>query len=362
MLIQGFGSEAPRVLIDGAAPMMDRPFIAVLLSAAAGAAAADNSACDFGPTHHSHLALPLANDRDACKQADAHFFLSHGATWFCPHTYDIKLLATIVEDGARETLCDSHFASVGKKGVSPKHVLRPTLPAGGLPALGRGEMASWASPVLYHVHSFGKDNQAGPDAGWNVTIIRNETSTINVVRVLYGRRLDAEPSPSALTYLVHGVGGGGADGEAVLSHYISTSGASGFDHIVKASLRHDVPGQDGTEEGALSSSSSSASQPVALRSEWPTFLTIDGRPDDVKQRLKAGGAPVAGRLHVSDASGLPATVAVRVSVTLDYYSGTSDGFAGFGTMCPTKPPAPQSPTTCFPANHNQVHDHARAGS
>lgn len=47
------------------------------------------------------------------------------------------------------------------------------------------------------------------------------------------------------------------------------------------------------------------------------------------------------------ASGLPATVDVAVSMTLDYYTGTSDGFAGFGTMCPFKSPDPQSPTVCM---------------
>ena len=35
--------------------------------------------CNFGPTHHSHLTLPRAASRDACKKQDATFFLSHGA-------------------------------------------------------------------------------------------------------------------------------------------------------------------------------------------------------------------------------------------------------------------------------------------
>ena len=110
--------------------------------------------CNFGPTHHSHLTLPRAASRDACKKQDATFFLSHGATFFCPHTYDVKLLATIVEDGARATLCDSHFDAVAT-GASTKHVLRPTLPAGGLPALAHGELAEWSSPVMYSQVLFG---------------------------------------------------------------------------------------------------------------------------------------------------------------------------------------------------------------
>ena len=51
---------------------------------------------------------------------------------------------------------------------------------------------------MYHVHSFGRDNAAGPDAGWNVTTIRNQTTTIKVVRVLYSRELDVQPRPGAL--------------------------------------------------------------------------------------------------------------------------------------------------------------------
>lgn len=303
--------------------------LAVLLSSAAWAA---NDACDFGPTHHSHLALPLADSAATCKLKDATFFLSHGATFFCPHTFDVKLLATIVEDEARHTLCDSHFDNLAP-GQSPKHVLRPTLPAGGLPALGRGELDSWSSPVMYHVHNFGKDNDAGPDKGWNVTVIRNETTTIKVVRVLYSRRLEVHPRPTTLTYLAHAAG---SPGKAILSHYISTSGASGFDHVLAVELAA-VPG----EKGAV------AEQPVTLRDTWPTFLTVPHTEDDFKQRLQAGDT-ADGTLHVYDAQGLPALRAVRLKVSLDYYAGTSDGFAGFGTMCPYKAPAPQSPTTCFP--------------
>ena len=35
--------------------------------------------CNFGPTHHSHLTLPRAASRDACKKQHATFFLSHGS-------------------------------------------------------------------------------------------------------------------------------------------------------------------------------------------------------------------------------------------------------------------------------------------
>ena len=77
-------------------------------------------------------------------------------------------------------------------------------------------------------------------------------------------------------------------------------------------------------------------------------LTRDARVqrlDDYAERLSLGVSYA--ELHVFDAHGLPTTQDVRVAVELDYYSGTSDGFAGFGTMCPMESPAPQSPTTCF---------------
>ena len=316
--------------------------IALLCAASARVATAlvgsslrsSEKACNFGPTHHSHLVLPLTDTAETCKQPGAPFFLSHGATFFCPHTFDVKLLGTIAEDDARAALCDSHFAARAA-GVSSKVLLRPTLPAGGLPALARGEMPSWTSPVAYHIHNFGKDNDAGPDDGWNVTVIHNATSTVRVTRVLYGREFDVQPKPGALTYLAHSAQG--APGfNAVLSHYISTSGTSGFDQLAAATVS--LTAADG------------GGPPVALRDTWPTYLTVPGRDDAYAQRLRqgggGGGGAVDGLLHGYDAHGMPSTVAVSVRVMLDYYAGTSDGFAGFGTMCPFPPPHPQSPTVC----------------
>ena len=60
--------------------------IPLLVSSALGF---EGDACNFGPTHHSHLALPLSPDRVSCKDKYALFFLSHGATFFCPHTFDV---------------------------------------------------------------------------------------------------------------------------------------------------------------------------------------------------------------------------------------------------------------------------------
>ena len=284
--------------------------------------------CNFGPTHHSHIVLPLASDKASCAKQDAHFFMSHGATFFCPHTFDVKLLTTIKEDNARKVLCDTHFESIAS-GSSSKVSLRPTLPAGGLPALARGELKSWTSNVMYHILEFGKNNDAGPGHGWNMTTIRTQPTTVKVLRVLYGRKLEVQPKPTELTYLAHNAGD---NGKAILSHYISTSGTSGFAHILKVLIQQ-------TSNTRLTG--------VALRQSWATFLTIDARKDSLKERLQKGERNVKGTLHTYDpTTGMPRTVAVVVQVILDYDAGTSDGFAGFGTMCPNKTPYPQSPTVC----------------
>ena len=57
--------------------------------------------------HHAHLIVPMAATEEACMNDTARFVLSHGATFFCPHTWDVRLLAQIVEDDARAMLCVS---------------------------------------------------------------------------------------------------------------------------------------------------------------------------------------------------------------------------------------------------------------
>ena len=312
--------------------------------------------CNFGPTHHSHLVLPINVDRDRCKLKYSLFFLSHGATFFCPHMYDVKLLAQIEEDDARELLCDTHFDALEKK-VSSKVALRPTLPAGGLVALARGQIKKWKSPVMYWIHNFGKDNDSGPGNGWNLTTVRaNEITTVNILKVLYSAKLEIQPRPSALTYLAHHPVAPlfmnnekkdlkdlmrrhdyGKDTiipyNAILSHFISTSGRSGFDHILKVLITN--------------STTSKPLDPSLLRSTWATFISIPLLEDAYAERLKIGGKSYAGVLHVyNPKNGLPIDVKITIKVILDYYHGTSDGFAGFGTMCPYKKPYPQSPSTC----------------
>jgi len=301
----------------------------LLLSPSSAALITTTDACNFGPTHHSHLVLPLTSTVEECKQSSANFLLSHGATFFCPHTFDVKLLATIKEDEPRSILCDIHFQSLANQ-LSSKVLLRPTLPAGGLPALARGEMSSWQSPVMYHIHNFGKNNDAGPDAGWNVTTIFNSTTTVEIERVLYGRLLDVQPKPPTLTYLAHN-----ASNTVVLSHYISTSGTSGFDHLLKVDM---------VAAGLVVEGGDTAI--THLRDTWPTYLTIPDRSDDSASALSMGETKIRGILHVYNEKGMPEERDVLVDVKLNYYKGASDGFAGYGTMCPFPLPAPQSTTTC----------------
>ena len=81
---------------------------------------------------------------------------------------------------------------------------------------------------MYHIHAFGKTIDDGSSHGWNLTTIRTESTTVKVDRILYSRKLDVEPKPAELTYLAHAAG---ADGKAILTHYLATSGSSGFAHI-----------------------------------------------------------------------------------------------------------------------------------
>jgi len=268
----------------------------------------------------------MAATEEACMNDTARFVLSHGATFFCPHTWDVKLLAQIVEDDARATLCKSFFSAVAN-GESPKHAFRPTLPQGGLPAEALGQLTTWQSPVIYWVHNFGHDNSAGPDNGWNMTTIRSDNTTVRIDQVLYSRQFDLQPAPASLTYLAHAP----LDGKKiVLSHYISTSGASGFDHLLTVHMAR----SDGKQ--------------LVLRPDWPLYLTFPDTKDDVKSRLVPGRVHHAELQVYDEQTFLPKPMAVEVTVELDYYFGQSDGFAGFGTVCPASAGALRSPTLCLP--------------
>jgi hypothetical protein len=285
--------------------------------------------CNVGPMHHSHLIVPLAATEEECALDSSRFLLSHGATFFCPHTWDIKLLASIEEDAARETLCGSYFNAV-ENGLSPTHAFRPDLDQGGLPATALGQLTEWESPVIYWVYDFGNDPEGGPTnpsgVNWNLTTIYDQTTHVQLEHVLYSRQLELQPAPAALTYLVHAP----QDGETiVLSHYISTGGDAGFDHIAIVNMTR----TDG--------------RPLSLRPTWALYLTLLGVTDSGATRLTTDGGPYIGVLSVYDNStNLPTSLEVNVNVTLDYYYGFNDGFANFLTICPDNGNA-ASPTMCL---------------
>jgi hypothetical protein len=68
----------------------------------------------------------------------APFFLSHGATFFCPHPYDVKLIGRFGLDALSQTaqsiLCMAYFSTLKDPEASIKFALRPTLPINGLPS------------------------------------------------------------------------------------------------------------------------------------------------------------------------------------------------------------------------------------
>lgn len=70
-------------------------FVLCLLLLIVLSTAQSQTECNF-ESHHSHLVIPLAKDVSSCSASNALFFLSHGATFFCPHTYDVKLVGIVV--------------------------------------------------------------------------------------------------------------------------------------------------------------------------------------------------------------------------------------------------------------------------
>jgi hypothetical protein len=284
--------------------------------------------CNVGPMHHTHLIIPLAATEQECAQDTSRFMLSHGATFFCPHTWDIKLLVNIEEDGPRQATCTSYFNAI-KNGQSPIHAFRPTLGQGMLPAEALGQLTEWISPFIYWVHDFGYNTNpdAGIDNGWNTTTIWDGPVKVNINQVLYSRQFDLQPSPPNLTYLVHKPSYGN---NIILSHYISTSGQSGFDHIVTCNMIRD----DG--------------QPLVLRSTWPLYLTVPGVIDSNTTRFQIG-TNYSALLNIYNTNNLkPMTLAVTLSVKMDYYYGYADGFSDFEDICPTNLMAAASPTMCIP--------------
>jgi len=294
------------------------------------AAQTNQDDCNFGPTHHSHLVIPLQHTQSDCEKPGAKFFLSHGATFFCPHTYDVKLIAEFGDNSQQQILCQEYFAALAA-GQSAKFSFRPDLPQNGLPATGAGLMTEWTSPVLYHVWNFGTNSSAGPGNGWNTTTIIDDDILVTNMQAIYFREFDiSTPRPNFLSYLLYmftddGSNDPSAVSTVILTHYITS--APDFDHILFISMEA-IPANLPRING------------------WPLRLDVPGRADNYENRLRQDEVTTA-RIHSNDpATGLPTTFDVKIRVTQDLYSGIDDGFADFGFNCPFPPPHPQSRGLC----------------
>merc|ERR1712216_725515 len=96
-----------------------------------------------------------------------------------------------------------------------------------------------------------------------------------------------------------------------------------------------------------------AGQELPLRSSWPLFITFAGYPDSYTKRLNnpPSTGNYSGVVHIYDEITLePTEINVNVTIDRDYYSGVSDGFAGFGTICPPIDDAGPSPSMCLYAD------------
>jgi len=290
-----------------------------------------NSLCNF-ENHHSHLVIPLTTTEEACGAEGAKFLFSHGATFFCPHTFDVKLLGTFSNNTQQQVLCSNFFdaydeySPTAEVPVSLKFVLRPTLPVNGLPATGAELTTQWTSPVLYYVYNFGNDSSAGPDNGWNTTTLLNEDITVNFQRALYFREFDlAAVKPSSLSYLLYRVPTSDGVERYFLTHYITS--APDFDQIIFLT---------------------SVSSPVPIRRRWPVRVEVPNVPNEYDHRL-LGGDNVAVTMYVNDPqTGLPVSYTVQLETGIEIYSGIDDGFADFGYNCPFPPPYPQARGLCYP--------------
>ena len=56
-------------------------------------------------------------------------------------------------------------------------------------------------PFTYYINSFGTDNSAGPDNGWNMTTVYDKPVTVNIDKVAYSRQFELQPALQQLTYV-----------------------------------------------------------------------------------------------------------------------------------------------------------------
>ena len=294
--------------------------------------------CNF-EAPHGFLVAPLAASVEQCGVEGTPFFLSHGATFFCPHTYDVKLIGFFNNDAnslaAQITLCKAYFASKKDPNASIKYVLLPTLPINGLPSKnatspfflhffflfsdsGNGQLTSWVSPVLDKVHNFGDSNQSGPGNGWNTTTIFSKNITMNLKPIYFREFGLGQPKPKDLTYLLYNV-----SGQLLLTHYIVS--APSFDDIIF------VDGQTGIVPGNVGAHPYIIRVPNVLDSvtnKLTPYSMVDVMVEGQDKNLE----------HVEGSA--------QLKIGRRLYSGVDDGFADFGVNCPFPPPYPQHPSLC----------------
>eukprot|EP01095_Lingulamoeba_sp_RSL-Kostka_P007851 TRINITY_DN2558_c0_g1_i1.p1 TRINITY_DN2558_c0_g1~~TRINITY_DN2558_c0_g1_i1.p1 ORF type:complete len:258 (+),score=70.19 TRINITY_DN2558_c0_g1_i1:252-1025(+) len=254
----------------------------------------------------------------------AKFLLGHGATFFCPHTYDVKLIANFEDNKQQTTLCQHFFNSL-QSGESIKYALRPTLAINGLPATGQGYSREWTSPVLYHVWNFGNDSDAGPGNGWNTTTIINDNITVNNFNVSYFREFEISPGFTQLSYLLHAHEDGVTSNvRYVLTHYVSN--APNFEQILYVNITSNTD--------------------KIRKNGYAMFIDIPGYKDTFDQRLTAGSI-VKANLYSVDENYNEVQYTLSLEVTHEYYAGVDDGFADFKYYCYFAPPHPQSRSLCI---------------
>jgi hypothetical protein len=266
------------------------------------------SPCDFASSH-GFLVLPLSDNATDCQSTNA-FLLSHGATFSCPHGYNVKLTATIADDGARSAVCSALYSRSGRGWV----VVGPSLPENGLPDIGNGVIDRFVSDILL-VSAFGNAS-SGPGDGWQSQTIATNVKFFTKPLFMHQFSRDS-PSLSMLTYNAFRVGE-----QVWLTHYITV--APNFEHILRV---------DSVELGSYLKTGA-----------WPLTVSFDNG-DVVTSRLQQNETRI-GLVQLYSSRGHVYQATASVDVSIDYYSGVDDGFVVLDEQCSLPPPYPQSPQMC----------------
>lgn len=163
-------------------------------------------------------------------------------------------------------------------------------------------------------------NQSGPDQGWNLTTLYNQSIKVEFQAVYFREFGLAQPKPQQLTYLLFN-----ASNNLILTHYITS--APDFDDIVLV---------DSIDEN------------VNIPSNWPLVVTFDHFPD--KQNVLKEHTKFQAHLQAQYASGSFEKQELLKPISLNLgrriYTGVDDGFADFGRNCEIPPPHPQHRSLC----------------